>query len=186
MSVNKKKIQGVSIVEVLVTSVLLGVGLLGASALQLTGLKGTDAAHYRTVATFLANDMAERMRMNLAAVATGDYQTLADQPLLCDDLPEDFKDCNANTCNATELALFDTYQIQCGFIVKAGAVTHKSGGVENSLPNGKLTISCPASVCNDTSQYTISVAWAPRDQNDIGQIVSSTNGSYEVDLVIRP
>ncbi|CAA6813608.1 MAG: Type IV pilus modification protein PilV [uncultured Thiotrichaceae bacterium] len=185
MRVTQKKSQGLSLVEVLVTAVLLGVGLLGASALQLTGLKGTDSAHYRTVATFLTNDMAERMRMNFPAIAAGDYRTIPDQALLCHALPEAFKDCNANTCNSAELAMFDTYQVQCGFVMTQGSVTSKSGGVENSLPNGQLSISCPSDLCDDTSEYTITVAWMPRDQNDSG-IYTNNSGNYEVTVVIRP
>lgn len=186
MRLNKKKIQGLSIVEVLVTSVLLGVGLLGASALQLTGLKGTDSAHYRTVATFLANDMAERMRMNLPAIASGHYRSDPDQPLGCQTRPQGYKSCNSNACNAAELALFDTVQIQCGFVKIEGGVTKRSGGIEKSLPNGKLTISCPDNDCNATSEYTISVEWIPRDQKDIGQFTNNNSGNYEVALVIRP
>lgn len=186
MRVNKKKIQGLSIVEVLVTSVLLGVGLLGASALQLTGLKGTDSAHYRTIATYLANDMAERMRMNLPAIADGDYQSDPDAPLGCAARPQGYKNCNSDACNAAELALFDTVQIQCGFVKVEGGVVKRSGGVEKSLPNGRLTINCPGNVCNATSQYIISVEWIPRDQNDVGQFTNNDAGTYEVALEIRP
>lgn len=186
MRVNKKKNQGLSIVEVLVTSVLLGVGLLGASALQLTGLKGTDSAHYRTIATFLANDMAERMRMNFPAIAAGDYQSDPDSPLGCAARPQGYKSCNSDACSPSELALFDVVQVQCGFVKEEGGEIKRSGGVEKSLPNGKLTISCPNNTCNDTSQYTINVAWIPRDQKDVGQFTNNTSGNYEIALVIRP
>lgn len=186
MRVNKKNIQGLSLVEVLVTSVLLGVGLLGASALQLAGLKGTDSAHYRTIATFLANDMAERMRMNLPAIAAGDYRSNPDQPIGCQTSPQGYKNCNANACNPAELALFDTVQVQCGFVQSVSGVIKSSGGVEKSLPNGHLTISCPDNACNATSQYTINVAWIPRDENDIDTYTEGDSGTYVIDLVIRP
>ena len=82
--------------------------------------------------------------------------------------------------------MFDTYQVQCGFVMTQGSVTSKSGGVENSLPNGQLSINCPSDLCDETSQYTITVGWMPRDQDDVGTFTNTNSGNYEVTVVIRP
>ncbi|HKM36563.1 MAG TPA: type IV pilus modification protein PilV [Thiopseudomonas sp.] len=56
--------RGASLIEVLVTLVVLGIGLLGMAGLQTLSIKGTYSSYYRSQATFLAHDMTERMRAN--------------------------------------------------------------------------------------------------------------------------
>jgi type IV pilus assembly protein PilV len=55
---------GFTLIEVLVAMVVLTVGLLGLAGLQATSLKNSQNAYYRSVATQLAYDMADRMRAN--------------------------------------------------------------------------------------------------------------------------
>jgi type IV pilus assembly protein PilV len=58
---------GVSLVEVLISLVLLSIGLLGTASLMSASLKNTNTAYYRSQATFLADDILDRMRANAAA-----------------------------------------------------------------------------------------------------------------------
>lgn len=174
MRYSMKTQNGLSLIEVLVTTVVLGLGILGTSALQLTGIKGTDSAHYRTVATMIANDMADRIRANSAGVELGDYATDADNPISCPGQPSGFLDCNSSACTAAQLALFDKYQLTCGFI-KTNAndvVVAKSGGVSNSIPNGELSISCGTAVCTSGVDHIITVSWIERADEE-GQDNSS-------------
>jgi type IV pilus assembly protein PilV len=58
--------RGVSLVEVLVASVVLSIGLLGLAGLQASGLRVGQSSIYRSQAAQLAYDIVERMRVNLA------------------------------------------------------------------------------------------------------------------------
>ncbi|WP_084376392.1 type IV pilus modification protein PilV [Pseudomonas mucidolens] len=58
---------GMSLIEVLVAVVLLGVGLLGAAAVQLNALKYTDSSRMISQASFIAYDMLDRIRANAGA-----------------------------------------------------------------------------------------------------------------------
>ncbi|WP_223594604.1 type IV pilus modification protein PilV [Pseudomonas sp. A-R-19] len=58
---------GMTLVEVLVALVILGVGLLGAAAFLLNALKYTDSARMTSQASFIAYDMMDRIRANAAA-----------------------------------------------------------------------------------------------------------------------
>jgi type IV pilus assembly protein PilV len=58
---------GMTLIEVLVALVILGVGLLGAAAFQLNALKYTDSARMTSQASFIAYDMMDRIRANSAA-----------------------------------------------------------------------------------------------------------------------
>lgn len=56
--------RGMSLVEVLVTLVLISVGLLGVAALQVTSLKSNQESYARSQASALASDIMERIRAN--------------------------------------------------------------------------------------------------------------------------
>jgi type IV pilus assembly protein PilV len=56
-----------TLIEVLVALLILGVGLLGAAAVQLNALKYTDSARMTSQASFIAYDMLDRIRANAAA-----------------------------------------------------------------------------------------------------------------------
>jgi len=64
---------GFSLIEVLVALIVLTIGLLGLAAIQITGLKNNQSAYYRTSATVLAYDMADRMRLNRSVAEAGGY-----------------------------------------------------------------------------------------------------------------
>ena len=62
-----QKQTGFTLIEVLVTVVILAVGLLGLAGLQATSLKFNSTAYQRSQATSLAYDIADRMRANVVA-----------------------------------------------------------------------------------------------------------------------
>lgn len=64
-------------VEVLVSLLIVSFGLLGMAALQAEGIVSNQSAYYRTQAVSLANDMTDRMRANIAAVTSGNYNDIA-------------------------------------------------------------------------------------------------------------
>ena len=57
---------GVTLIEVLISLLILGIGVLGAAALQLNALKYTDSATLNSQASFIAYDMMDRIRANPA------------------------------------------------------------------------------------------------------------------------
>ncbi|MCH7305981.1 type IV pilus modification protein PilV [Acinetobacter higginsii] len=64
--------QGVGLIEVLVALVILALGVLGFSALQLRAMDAAQEATEQSVAINTARDLAERMRVNRTAL--GDYE----------------------------------------------------------------------------------------------------------------
>ena len=61
---NRERLRGFSLIEVLVSIVVLSVGLLGVAALQVSGLRVSQSSYYRAQAAQLATDMADRLRAN--------------------------------------------------------------------------------------------------------------------------
>ncbi|MFC4312111.1 type IV pilus modification protein PilV [Steroidobacter flavus] len=65
---SSRRAAGMTLVEVLVTLVIISVGLLGVAALQLTTVRNNYDSFVRTQAATLAGDMLDRMRANRSMV----------------------------------------------------------------------------------------------------------------------
>lgn len=75
------KIQnGFTLLEVLVTMVVLSLGLLGYAGLQMASIKNSASAYQRTQATILAYDIIDRMRANRAQAVGGAYNIAIGSP----------------------------------------------------------------------------------------------------------
>jgi type IV pilus assembly protein PilV len=59
--------EGMTLIEVLVAMLILGVGLLGAAMVQLNALKYTDSSRMTSQASFIAYDLLDRIRANSGA-----------------------------------------------------------------------------------------------------------------------
>ena len=71
--------RGATLIEVLVSLLVLSIGLLGVAALLSTSVRHNHSAHLRSQATVLAHDIVDRMRANRTAALAGSYDTaLAD------------------------------------------------------------------------------------------------------------
>ena len=62
-----RKQQGMMLIEVLVTFVIVSFGLLGVAGVILNSLKVNDSSYARAQATWLASDIIDRMRANRGA-----------------------------------------------------------------------------------------------------------------------
>jgi type IV pilus assembly protein PilV len=64
---------GSSMIEVLVTMIIVAVGLLGHAGLIGVSLKSNNSAYLRSQATLLSYDIIERIRMNKALAKAGSF-----------------------------------------------------------------------------------------------------------------
>jgi len=151
---------GFSLIEILISLLILSIGLLGLGGLQLSSLKGANNAHFRTVASLAATDLIDRMRANPLAVANNQYTGALDITH-CDATLA--KVCEAgNECSAEELAKYDLHRVNCG--VTAGM--YQTGGVQYDLPQAGLSVGCDVPPCTTGIEHLISVSWNETDDND--------------------
>lgn len=68
---------GMTLIEVLVTLVLISVGLLGVAALQLTTMKSNQEAYVRSQASVLADYILDRIRANQRGFLNNEYNAIA-------------------------------------------------------------------------------------------------------------
>jgi len=69
----RRFVSGMTLVEVLVSLLVISVGLLGVGALQITSLRNSQASFLRTQATALADDIIDRMRANRTVALDPSY-----------------------------------------------------------------------------------------------------------------
>lgn len=94
---------GFSLIEVLVTLVVLSIGLLGIAGMQASGLRNNHAAYTKTQATNLAMDMAERIRANPRGQA--EYAGFNSN-----NAPADSPGCISAGCSPAQLASHDKFE----------------------------------------------------------------------------
>jgi len=71
---------GFTLLEVMISIFILGVGLLGLASLQVTGLKSNHSAQLRTEAIVHVYDIIERMRINKTVAQAGGYDIAIGTP----------------------------------------------------------------------------------------------------------
>jgi type IV pilus assembly protein PilV len=67
--------RGVSLIEVLVSVLVVTIGVLGAAALQATALRNNQGSYERTQTSILTQGIYDAMRANLVGVAANSYNT---------------------------------------------------------------------------------------------------------------
>jgi type IV pilus assembly protein PilV len=68
-----KNQSGFSLIEILITLVILAFGLIGLAGMQAVGLKNTQSSLIRSQATLIGYDILDRMRSNCSAALNGNY-----------------------------------------------------------------------------------------------------------------
>ncbi len=130
---------GFSLIEVLITILIVSFGLLSMAALVVSGARGNNVAYYRSVASKQTEDIADRMRANIAGVAAGAYDGLIAS------IPSS-SDCGASACNPAQIAAYDHAQWNTA---NARLLPGGVGTVTGSLAAG----------------YLITLMWAEKEMN---------------------
>lgn len=99
--------RGFSMIEVLVTLLIVSLALLGTAGLQAYSMRLNQGGQFRTQAVFLVADLAERIEANKAGAVAGNYVLAASG--VANALSSV---CQGATCSATDLATFDLSQWQ--------------------------------------------------------------------------
>lgn len=88
---------GFSLLEALVTLLILSVALLGLAFLQAQGMQFNTSAYARSQASMLSSDIIDRMRLNAANAAAYDTGSFSPTPADCDFTsapdPDNDRDC---------------------------------------------------------------------------------------------
>lgn len=142
----KSKQTGAGLIEVLVSLLILGVGLLGVLSLQSNGLNSGQRAVFVTEAQILAQDMADRIMgfgNGADGALAGNYAGIS----ITDDDPGTYANCSGG-CDAGQTVAFDVNQWQEQLF-------------QSSLPGSLARVVWDG----DSQIYTVRVSW---DQDRLG------------------
>ena len=126
--------RGATLIEVLITVLVMSVGLLGLGATQMMSLKNSNNANLTYFASLAAYDIAERMRINPLGVENNAYDATD-----VDD-SQTAQTCLSGICSTLQLAAMDLYEW--------GQM------LSTNLPGGKGSIAV-----DDDGEATITVTW---------------------------
>lgn len=142
--------RGFSLIEALITLFVFAIGILTVAGLQLISKKANYDAAQRTTAGMLANDIAERMRANLAnnGAALANYLV---EDLGGGTLGTPGTDCTATQCTRDEMAAWDLYEFE---LLLDGASEGSAGGLVE--PNACIR---SETVGGGAGVYHIIIAW---------------------------
>lgn len=149
--------QGLTLIEILVTVIILAVGLLGVASLTMGGLKNNQSAFLRTQATLLASDMADRMRLNSAEAIAGSYNGFSTKS------PPSAPSCGSSGCTAPQRVDADKFEW-------AQLVNGANGGMA-MLPGGEGIIAGGGGATTAGNTFTITILWAESQWDEaIGEV----------------
>jgi type IV pilus assembly protein PilV len=118
---SRRHTAGFTLLEVLVSIVVLSFGLLGIAGLQAFALKNNQGASLRSTATANSNDLIERMKTNVQGLILDEYnkpsQAAYGKPAV---------DCVSQACDAVQAAAYDLWQF--------------ANAAATRLPGGKVVV----------------------------------------------
>lgn len=176
--------KGFTLIEILIALLVITIGLLGIAMLQGVGVNNSHMSYLRSVASIHEQNMAERMRANVAGVDASDYAGNVPSPTInyatitttFDCRPDDASKpafTGANTsCTPAEQAQADAF--------------HWVTSIATDLPSGTGQVICndidttDANPCTVGSTHTITVNWREKDME------SDTHVSKSFATVFRP
>jgi type IV pilus assembly protein PilV len=181
--------RGFSMIEVLVSLLVLTFGVIGAAGMQLAAFRTSQQAAFQTAALQLATELADKMRANDQAMrrATGenpfidlDYSTTSD-PVA----PGKFcygADASAN-CDPTMLARFDIYEwqrrLKAAFPSARVVVCNDSTPWDDSI--GTYRWGCDVEGSTG-AVVVIKVGW--QGKNPDGSLIKNAQGTFAPNLAL--
>jgi type IV pilus assembly protein PilV len=153
--------RGSSMIEVVVTLVILAIGLLGVLSMQSLGLGSNQRAIFTTEATFLASDMAERILAFNGANDAYDGMSSADALSGCG--------ATCTTLQADSDALINAFVLNNAIILNNNV----------SLPGGLGTITWIAA----TNTYAIDISWDEQRTGAARGVCPTPLGARALDAV---
>jgi type IV pilus assembly protein PilV len=172
--------RGFTLVEALVSVLIMSIGLLGVAGLQTRSLGSTNTASKRSQAVLLASDLADRMRANRVAAdltAASNYTNIAAADNACRAAHYTHTH-NPAVCTPVQLAADDLQD----WNTRIAALLPTGSGVvcQDSTPNDGVV---GAAACDGVgSAYAIKIFWTEKTDNR----ADATAQPLRFSLAVRP
>lgn len=175
----KKK--GFSLIEVLVSLLVLAIGVIGAAGMQLAAARTAQQSAFQTFALQLASEMADAMRAGggqLESMWPMDYSSANDgEPVT----PARF--CYVDSCNAQEFVKFQLYEwkkrVKTGLPAGRVLVCHDATPWDSARRS--LSWSCEGGAGED-APLVVKLGWQAK--NPDGSLVKDAGSSFPPNVVL--
>jgi type IV pilus assembly protein PilV len=156
---NAPRTGGFTLIEVLVSLVVLSIGLLGTAKLMMVSSRSNDSAYLRSQATELAYEILDNIRANQQQAIAGSYATA----LTAAPANPGFTCIGNVACTPGNLALYDVYQWKLRLnassgLVPAGALPGGQGSVVTTLTGTQTTVVITVSWDDTAAQSSFGAA----------------------------
>ncbi len=150
--------RGFTMIEVMITVLVLSVGMLAIVSLQATAKRSTHQAWQRSLAVNLADSIIERMRIN-PSQAAGYHTGLGASALGGGKKGTPATNCRTNSCDAIKAVAWDLWQWE-QMLDGAAAVdpdNKKAGGLID--PHGCIVFEAAGASTPNTGKIRVFVTW---------------------------
>lgn len=189
------KHQGMTLIEVLVTMLVVSIGLMGLASLQATSIKESLSTSQRSMGTWMADELVARMRANVDGIRDGGYTTAGGNSTLCSASPvkmcSDSQKGNAATdCSPTQMAAYDVWEVLCGHDNGSNVIS----GTNDSISINNFSITCvdddasDPDACSIGSNFTLRLEWESKAVQDAtaNQSNYDEDATQSIELTVRP
>lgn len=173
--------KGFSLIEVLVSILVLAIGIIGAAGMQLSAFRTAQQSAFQTFALHLASDMADAIRAygersgqehNANPYVGMDYRAgIHDQPVGME------KSCYASACDADEYAKFQMYEwkMRLNSTLPGGRIQVCRDGAASGDEKNALTWDCSSGE-GQVAPIMIKLGWQAKSP-DGSPVRDATNDS---------
>lgn len=146
----RKCVKGFSLIEVMVSLVILIIGLIGIFNLHIIAKRGSFESFQQTQASYYANDMINRMKLNSSQIASyGASGGVGTKYSGTPSVPSTACTGTA-TCSPAQMTTWDLYEWQAAFVGQAEVLNSQNvGGLDT--PTGCILV--------NGSSVTIIMSW---------------------------
>ncbi len=177
---NSRQQAGFTLIEVMVSVLILLVGLLGVVGMQMISLQANQGAYFRSQAIYIGSEILDAIRANPQAAENyvGTYPA---------DIPADPGCQGVDGCTPAQAAQQDLHFWGRHFADAGGLVANNGGTFRSAVPGGQAVITRDGA----TNEVTVQVTWTERqfdntNADDGSETRSAVQQAVNLTSVITP
>jgi type IV pilus assembly protein PilV len=181
-----RPINGLSLIEILVTITISSIGLMGLISLQLQAVRATNDSGNRSQAVWIFNDIINRIHANEAfsdSYASDEAIKCNAITPICSRHHNGTGVINPANCTGEQQAAWDRYEVACQL-----RPNPLIGDSSRYLPEAEMSIVCLAAGCGPGDPLMITLEWRARvnDEEITGAARNEDSGLLTLSDVITP
>lgn len=180
---------GFTLIEVLLSILVLAIGVIGSAGMQLTALRTSQQSAFQTAAVALASEIAEKMRANDQLLKRSDSTNpflQIDYQAAKDALAAPPVDCYAVSCSADALAEFEIHEWKAR--LKTALPGARARVCRDSRPwdsaAGAFAWSCTASAGAQGAALVVKIGWQGKGRRPDGRPIRNPKEDFPPGLAI--